>query len=65
MVALDRPDTRSWTMLADRVLVARLPAAPGPHTVEVSFGGGVGTTRTVTVAVPETGCAAAVITEPR
>jgi hypothetical protein len=63
LVALDRPDTRSWTMLPDRVLVARLPVTPGPQTVDVSFGGGA--TRRVSVDVPDGGFAAVVITEPR
>ncbi len=63
MVALDRPDTRSWTMLPDRVLVARLPVAAGAHTVEVSFGGSG--SRSVSVDVPNAGFAAVVITEPR
>ncbi len=39
MVVVDRPDTRSWTMLPDRVLVARVPTAPGLRTVEVTFDG--------------------------
>jgi len=63
MVALDRPDTRSWTMLPDRVLVTRVPVAPGPHTVDVRFGGGV--TRRVSVDIPPGGFAAVVVTEPR
>lgn len=63
LVALDRPDTRSWTMLPDRVLVARVPVSPGMHTVEVSFSGGGG--RTVPVDVHEGGYAAVVVTEPR
>ena len=63
MVALDRPDTRSWTMLPDRVLVARLPVAAGAHTVEVSFGGSG--SRSIPVDVPNAGFAAVVVTEPR
>jgi hypothetical protein len=63
LVALDRPDTRSWTMLPDRVLVARLPVSSGTHTVEVSFSGGGG--RTVSVDVQNGGYAAVVVTEPR
>lgn len=63
LVALDRPDTRSWTMLADRVLVARVPVAPGPHTVDVSFGGSGG--RSVAVDVRKGSYAAVVVTEPR
>jgi hypothetical protein len=65
MVAFDRPDTRSWTMLPDRVLVARVPAAPGPRTVEVTFGGNPGAGRTLSVEVPPAGYAAVVVTEPR
>jgi tetratricopeptide (TPR) repeat protein len=63
MVALDRPDTRSWTTLPERVLVARVPVSAGTHDVEVSFWGGG--TRRVAVEVPDGGFAAAVITEPR
>jgi tetratricopeptide (TPR) repeat protein len=63
LVALDRPDTRSWTMLPERVLVARLRVTPGPHTVEVSFSGGGW--RTIPVDVQNDGYAAVVVTEPR
>ena len=63
LVALDRPDTRSWTMLPDRVLVARLSVAPGQHTVDVAFGGGGN--RRLSVNVPDHGFAAVVVTEPR
>jgi len=63
LVALDRPDTRSWTMLPNRVLVARLPVAAGAHTVEVSLGDGV--RRSVPVQIPDAGFAAVVVTEPR
>src|SRR5690606_7627662 len=35
LVAADRPDTRSWTLLPGRYLVTRIPVAPGEHTVEV------------------------------
>jgi hypothetical protein len=63
LVALDRPDTRSWTMLPDRVLVARLPVSPGSHTVQVSVGGSA--SRDVTVDVRDNGYAAVVVTEPR
>jgi hypothetical protein len=62
-VALDRPDTRSWTMLPGRVLVARVPVTPGAHSVEVTFGGGGG--RTVPVDIRAGGYAAVVVTEPR
>lgn len=65
LVALDRPDTRSWTMLPDRVAVARASVGAGRHTVEVRFGGPNGISRTRTVDVPAGGFAAVVITEPR
>jgi len=35
LVALDKPDTRSWTTLPARVFVGRLSLPPGPHAVEV------------------------------
>jgi len=64
LVALDRPDTRSWTMLPARVLVARIPVAPGVHSVKVSFDG-IGITRRAEVELAHQGSAAVVLTEPR
>jgi tetratricopeptide (TPR) repeat protein len=43
LVAADRPDTRSWTLLPARVLVNRIEVAPGPHTVTVAATGPGGT----------------------
>lgn len=63
MVALDKPDTRSWTMLPDRVLVARVPVTPGEHDVQVQFTSGV--VRGAKATVPAKGWAAVVVTEPR
>jgi hypothetical protein len=63
MVALDKPDTRSWTMLPDKVLVARMAMAPGRHEVVVRYSGGGG--RRVAVTVPVAGSATVVVTEPR
>jgi len=63
MVALDKPDTRSWQMLPERVLVARVPVEPGMQDVAVSFQGGGG--RTVRVNVAEKGWGVVVVTEPR
>ncbi|MCP4708564.1 MAG: hypothetical protein GY869_08070 [Planctomycetes bacterium] len=37
MVVLDKPDTRSWTLLPDRIYVSRLSAAPGKHQIEVNL----------------------------
>jgi hypothetical protein len=63
MVALDKPDTRSWTMLPERVLVARVAVTPGMQDVQVNFGGGAG--RNVRISVPPGGFGAVVVTEPR
>lgn len=63
MVALDKPDTRSWTMLPDKVLVARVPVNPGQQDVVISYGGGSG--RNVRIDVPESGTGVVVVTEPR
>ncbi|MCA1791169.1 MAG: hypothetical protein LC667_15355, partial [Thioalkalivibrio sp.] len=65
MVALDKPDTRSWTMLPDRVLVARLPVSPGMQEVTVAFGGGYAAGRSARVNVGEKGWGAVVVMEPR
>ncbi len=62
MVAMDKPDTRSWTMLPDRVLVARVPVDAGSHEVEVRLGT---SSRSFRVDTPEAGFAAVVVTEPR
>lgn len=65
LVALDKPDTRSWTMLPDRVLVARLPVAAGSHDVKIELSGLPSSDRTLSVEVPSNGYAALVVTEPR
>jgi hypothetical protein len=65
LVALDRPDTRSWTMMPGDVLVARVPVSPGSHSIEISFEGIASADRQVTVDVPAGGYAAVVVTEPR
>lgn len=62
MVALDRPDTRSWTTMPARVLAARLPITPGTHEIVVKFSGGI--TRTMTVDASQPGAFIVVITEP-
>lgn len=65
LVALDRPDTRSWTMLPGHVLVARMPVSAGVHSVEVAFEGTAGAGRSFSVDVARDGYAAIVLTEPR
>ncbi|HEY0133141.1 MAG TPA: hypothetical protein VGB85_03650, partial [Nannocystis sp.] len=42
MVAADKPDTRSWTLLPAFVFVARVPVEPGPHSVTVTAMGSGG-----------------------
>lgn len=42
MVAADKPDTRSWTLLPAFVFVARVPVQPGPHRVAVTAMGSGG-----------------------
>lgn len=64
LVALDRPDTRSWMTLPDQVYVARVPVPPGSHQVEVSFTG-VAAVRRHSVDVGKQGYAAVIVTEPR
>jgi hypothetical protein len=56
MVALDKPDTRSWTTLPDRVWIGRVRVPPGQHTLEISVRGNGGEERrTATVNVGEGG----------
>jgi hypothetical protein len=64
LVALDKPDTRSWTFLPGRVWVARVPVKPGANEVVVEFDGGV-PARRVPVEVSDGGYAVVVVTEPR
>jgi len=42
MVAADKPDTRSWTLLPAFVFVARVPVAPGAHSVTITAMGSGG-----------------------
>lgn len=39
MVAADKPDTRSWTLLPAFIFVARVPVSPGAHQVRVTASG--------------------------
>ena len=42
MVAADKPDTRSWTLLPAFVFVARVPVQPGQHRVAITAMGSGG-----------------------
>lgn len=63
MVAMDKPDTRSWIFLPDRVYIHRSRIRPGKHEITVQLGGTA--TRAETVEVEEGGFAAVVVTAPR
>jgi uncharacterized protein len=45
MVALDKPDTRSWTTLPDRVFIGRATVPPGQHTLDIFVQGNGGQER--------------------
>ena len=56
LVALDKPDTRSWTTLPDRVYIARSRLPAGAHQIVVDLAGPGGReTHTTDVTVPEGG----------
>jgi hypothetical protein len=63
MVALDKPDTRSRTLLPNHIAIARTPVEPGSHTVDVVVPG-VSETRSMKVEVPANGFAVVVVTVP-
>jgi hypothetical protein len=42
MVALDKPDTRSWTTLPAQIHIGRVPVSPGAHEVVVTVSGSRG-----------------------
>ena len=61
MVALDKPDTRSWTTLPDRVYIARTWLPAGTHKVKISTVGpveGARSIKEVEVTIPDGGFAA-------
>jgi hypothetical protein len=63
LVALDKPDTRSWTFLSQRILIARTRVQPGDHQIEVRVVGSE--SRSTLVNVPEGGFSVVVVTVPR
>lgn len=66
LVALDRPDTRSWSMLADQVLVSRQAVDPGLHQVHVHVvGPGLESSHGFEVMIPRGGAFVLVVTDPR
>lgn len=66
LVALDKPDTRSWTSLPAQVFVGRSQVAAGQHRVEVvTSGSGGQERRVIDVNVPEGGFVAVDVTTLR
>jgi hypothetical protein len=63
LVALDKPDTRSWIFLPERVYVHRSRVAAGKHEITIGLGGAG--TRTETVEIEKGGFATVVVTAPR
>ena len=61
---LDKPDTRSWTLLPGRVAIARTSVPPGEHKLDVQIPG-VSESRSMIVDVPAGGFAVVVVTVPR
>lgn len=65
LVALDKPDTRSWTFLPERVCIGRARATPGRHELHISLHGKIQEERIVPVEVPAGGFCLATVIEPR
>lgn len=66
LVAADKPDTRSWTLLPAFVFVARVPVAPGTHQVRVTaMGSGAHETHDFSVDVKPGGFAVVDVTTLR
>ena len=66
MVALDKPDTRSWSTLPEKVHIGRAVVPAGAHSVEVTvFGPGGKERHTVEVEVQEGGFAVVDVTTLR
>jgi hypothetical protein len=65
LVAFDKPDTRSWMLLPQKVYIGRRTVAPGQHAVDVDLGGNLNGSMTIDVEVPEGGFAVVVVTTLR
>ena len=61
LVAADKPDTRSWTLLPEKVYVSRARVPAGVHQVDVNLGGAIGAAQQFSVDVPEGGYALIVV----
>lgn len=65
MVAMDKPDTRSWSMLPARIHIARVRVPAGSHTVRLDLHGRSYASLERTLEVPEGGFAVADFTTLR
>jgi hypothetical protein len=65
LLALDKPDTRSWTFLPARIYISRTRVRPGRHELHVTLQGRTQETRIVPVDVPPGGFRVATVVEPR
>ena len=65
MVALDRPDTRSWTFLPDRIYVSRMSLPAGTHKLEVDLRGRYPQRQTINLEVYPGEYSVIVVMEPR
>jgi len=65
LLSLDKPDTRSWTLLPAHVCIARARVRPGRHELHIDLRGKIQQTRSVPVDVPPGGFRVAAIIEPR
>jgi len=65
LLLLDKPDTRSWTLLPAHVCIARARVRPGPHELHVELRGTIPQTRSIPVDVPAGGFRVVAVVEPR
>jgi hypothetical protein len=65
MVGMDKPDTRSWIFLPDRVYVYRTNVIPGKHQVEVLLGSDPHESYRQEIEVASGNFVAVVVTAPR
>ncbi|MEE3325880.1 MAG: hypothetical protein VX252_00925 [Myxococcota bacterium] len=65
MVAMDKPDTRSWMFLPNRVYLYQTRLKPGTHDVEIKLGQSDGSTLRHSVDIAPNGYAAIIVTAPR
>lgn len=65
LVAMDKPDTRSWIFLPNRVYLYQTRVKPGTHTIEIKLGSSDGATLKHNVDIAPGGYAAVIVTAPR